>query len=70
MPPHAFWPDDASILDEKIFDRTRILGSRQLTDAYLLALSVGHQGRFVTFDKGVDLAMVRGAERRHLLTLE
>lgn len=70
LPIHAFWPDDASILDEKVFDRSRILGSRQLTDAYLLALSVGHQGRFVTFDKGVDLAMVRSAERRHLLVLE
>src|SRR5688572_23658980 len=37
---HEFWADDISIVDEGLFDRGRILGPRQLTDVYLLALAV------------------------------
>ena len=36
-------------------------GPRQLTDIYLLALSVRREGRFVTFDTGIPLAAVRKA---------
>src|SRR5436309_14418006 len=33
---HAFWPADVSLLDEAVVDRSRVHGSRQLTDLYLL----------------------------------
>ena len=66
---HRFWPDDVSILDADIADRTRVHGPRQVTDVYLLALAVKHRGRFVSFDAGTPLAAVRGAERKHLATL-
>jgi uncharacterized protein len=63
---HAFWPADVSILDTEIFARERLLGPKQLTDVYLLALAVKHGGCLATIDGGVSLEAVRGAEARHL----
>jgi hypothetical protein len=36
---HAFWQDDVSIRGSGIFAQERILGSRQITDVYLLGLA-------------------------------
>lgn len=66
---HAFWPDDVSLLDPRIANASRIHGPRQLTDLYLLALSVRHKGLLATFDSSISLNAVVGAERKHLLTL-
>jgi toxin-antitoxin system PIN domain toxin len=66
LPFHAFWPDDASLLTPGQIDWSKILGSRQVTDAYLLALAVEHGGRLATFDKGVQLAAVPGAQSINL----
>ncbi len=66
---HEFWPDDVSLLDAKVADSTRIHGPRQLTDLYLLALAVRHEGQFITFDTSVSVEAVRRAEKKHLLTL-
>mgnify|MGYP006198871517 CR=1 FL=1 len=41
----------------------------QLTDLYLLALAVAHQGRFVTFDQRIPLSAVHGALPQHLVVL-
>jgi toxin-antitoxin system PIN domain toxin len=69
LPDHEFWPDDISIAGERIFDRGQILGPNQITDVYLLALAVKNGGRLVTFDRGLPLRAVRGAEARHLVVL-
>ena len=66
---HAFWPCDVSLLDGHVVDRSRLHGSRQVTDAYLLALAVAHDGRFVTFDRALSLAAVHGAAEDHLTVL-
>ncbi|MFM2399125.1 MAG: hypothetical protein RL341_1282 [Pseudomonadota bacterium] len=66
---HEFWADDLSLLDERRVDAARLLGHRQVTDAYLLALAVAHGGRFVTFDNRIVLDAVRGAKPHHLLVL-
>ena len=66
---HDFWPDDISLLDARVADPGRIHGPRQLTDLFLLALAVHHGGRFVTFDSAVSMDEIRGAEKKHLLTL-
>jgi toxin-antitoxin system PIN domain toxin len=66
---HEFWPDDVSLLDSDVVDSTRIHGPRQLTDIYLLALAVQHEGRLVTFDTGIPLAAVRKATKQKLLIL-
>lgn len=44
----------------------RALSSRQITDAYLLALAVQQDGRFITLDQGIPLDLVSGALREHL----
>ena len=66
---HEFWPDDISLLDARIADSARIHGPRQLTDLYLLALAVRRGGQFVTFDSSVSLSAIRGAEKKHVVTL-
>jgi predicted nucleic acid-binding protein len=66
---HVFWSDDISLTDSRCFDGTRILGPKQLTDVYLLALAVKNGGRLATLDRTVPLAAVRGAEPRHVVVI-
>jgi predicted nucleic acid-binding protein len=63
------WACDVSLVDSRRLDASRVSTSRQVTDAYLLALAVAHGGRLVTFDRGVALAAVPGATAEHLVTL-
>jgi toxin-antitoxin system PIN domain toxin len=66
---HEFWPDSFSLLAPERVRWNRVLGPRQVTDVYLLALAVAHDGTFATFDRGVVLAAVPGAASRHLTVL-
>ena len=68
-PAHAFWADDISLLDSKLIRADRVLGPRQVTDVYLLALAVRHGGRLVTLDGRIPIETVPGARREHLLAL-
>jgi hypothetical protein len=36
--------------------------SEEITDAYLLALAVGHGGKLATLDRGLKMAAVNGGE--------
>jgi predicted nucleic acid-binding protein len=63
---HEFWPDDVSLSDSNVFRSDRIHSSRQLTDAYLLALAVRHRGRLAIFGRGIGLSAVLGAGVRNL----
>jgi toxin-antitoxin system PIN domain toxin len=69
QPNHEFWPEDISITDQQLFDQGYILGPNQIMDVYLLGLAVKNGGRLVTFDRGLPLRAVRGAEPRHLVVL-
>ncbi len=66
---HMFVPGDLSLLDELHFDAEQLLSHRQVTDAYLLGLAVWHGMRFVTFDAGMPLRVVRGAHLEHVVVL-
>jgi uncharacterized protein len=66
---HKYWPCTVSLLDRRIFDHSRIHGSRQVTDAYLLALAATNKGRFVMFDQTISLSTVRIATKEHLTVL-
>lgn len=66
---HEFWACSVSLLSEQIIERERLLGPRQVTDAYLLALAVVHGGRVATFDQSVPLTAVHGARTEHLAIL-
>jgi toxin-antitoxin system PIN domain toxin len=52
LPGHEFWPDDIS-LPEAHSAMARLFGHRQVTDAYLVALAVSHDGILATLDRGV-----------------
>lgn len=45
-----FWTDDLSYVDVRL---DHVTGHRQVTDAYLAALAVHHDGRLATFDRAL-----------------
>lgn len=69
-PSHEFWSADVNLLGSGVFDWSRVLGHRQVTDVYLLSLAVLHGGRLVTFDRRIVLEAVAGASLEHLVVLD
>ena len=66
---HGFIPDDISLLDDVRVSAQHILGYRQITDVYLLALAVAHDARLVTLDRRISLDAVHGANENHLVVI-
>ena len=66
---HEFWPDNISLRSAGLVNWSRVLGHNQITDDYLLALAVTHQGCLATLDHRVALSTVIGAEAANLLLL-
>jgi len=66
---HQFWPDRISILDPAQIVLAKIHGPRQITDAYLLALAIENEGRFVTFDGRVPMNLCPKAQPESLVQL-
>ncbi len=60
LPTVRFVPDDLSIGDASVFSLTRDVGSKGITDLYLLGLAGRHGLRFATLDESIDTHMVRG----------
>ena len=69
QPSHAFWPEPFSLLQEGLIDWQRLLGPRQNTDGYLLALAATHGGHFVSFDQRIGMDFVHGAVAANLCIL-
>lgn len=67
---HQFWPDGVSLLEPDNVAWDRILGSRQITDVYLLVLAIRNNGRLISFDRKIEIATVPGAESSHLVVLD
>lgn len=59
---HEFWPDDVPYGGDML---AGVIGHRQVTDAYLVALAASRQAPLVTLDRG--LAAMHGAERTILI---
>ncbi|MDN5870474.1 MAG: VapC toxin family PIN domain ribonuclease [Nitrococcus sp.] len=68
-PHHTFWPDDISLLENGVTAWDAVLGCKQITDVYLLALAVRHGGRFATFERSVPLRAAPGAKPDHLIVI-
>lgn len=66
---HEFWPDEVNMLNEECFDWSRVLGHRQVTDAYLLALAVRHQGCLVTLDRRISIGVVTNAKPKNMVVI-
>jgi uncharacterized protein len=63
---HVFRADSISVRDRARFHWNHLQGHRQLTDVYLLALSVSNEGRLATFDAAISIRSVDGAKPHHL----
>ena len=66
---HEFWPCDVTLKDDSKIDWSRVMGHNQITDVYLLALAVAHDGTLATLDHRVAISAVRGAQAKHLQLL-
>jgi uncharacterized protein len=66
---YEFWRDGVSLVDESVFSFADLMGPSQVTDAYLLALAVSHDGILVTLDTRLQISAARGATAANLLTL-
>ena len=66
---HVFWPNSISVRDPGRFRWNHVQGHRQLTDVYLLALSISNRGRLATFDSTISLKAVAGAAAQNLEVL-
>ena len=56
---HEWWPDDISLTDPSLFQTQHLLGSKQITDTYLLGLVFRKGGRLASFDRGLPWRAVR-----------
>ena len=62
-PDHVFWPDDLSWSGNTVIQGDQVLGHGQITDTYLLALAVHHQGRLISLDGRLSAAAVSGGRQ-------
>jgi toxin-antitoxin system PIN domain toxin len=60
---HVFWADEISLRDPGLFAWTAPVPHQKLTDVYLLGLARSRTGRLATFDRGIPVAAVAGADR-------
>lgn len=56
---HEFWPDNINVMQALAAVRKRLVGHRQVPDAYLLGLALHKRGKLATLDRGI-LALVSG----------
>ena len=66
---HHFWSDDISLRTEGLVNWDRVFSHGQITDLYLLALAVAHDGALATFDHRIALNAVARSEKHNLLLL-
>lgn len=68
LPNHVFWPEDVQFGDEHI-PTELLLSHRQVTDAYLLGLSIRNEGKLVTFDQGIAALLSNESPHRSALEI-
>lgn len=70
LPGHQFWPDAIAPADAPLLSSLALVGHRQVTDAYLLALAQHHKGKLATFDPGVsELVQPQKDRFRHVTVI-
>jgi toxin-antitoxin system PIN domain toxin len=66
---HQFWSDDLPLSALSASIRRRLLGPKQITDAYLLALAFHHKANLVTFDRRMETLAPEGSAEREALVI-
>lgn len=51
---HVFWADNLAVPAAVSFAEARLVGHRQITDAYLLGLALSRDGALATLDRGIE----------------
>lgn len=69
QPGHEFWPDTLELAGVAEFSSLALVGHRQVTDAYLVALARSHGGRLATLDRGVADLVANATERAGVIEL-
>ncbi len=69
LPGHQFWPDAIAPAQAAILSSIALVGHRQVTDAYLLALALHRNGKLATFDGGVCELIRLHKDRTRLVTV-
>jgi predicted nucleic acid-binding protein len=63
-PAHVYWGEGIEIIGAATkVPWERVMGYRQVTDAYLLGLCVARGGKLATFDRGILALAGTGEER-------
>ncbi|MBX7257063.1 MAG: VapC toxin family PIN domain ribonuclease [Candidatus Hydrogenedentes bacterium] len=65
---HRFWPDSIS-LTNILLPAASLVGHRQVTDAYLLSLSIHQKGKLITLDQGIAALLPPGSPHRSALEI-
>ncbi|HWF04050.1 MAG TPA: TA system VapC family ribonuclease toxin [Candidatus Angelobacter sp.] len=52
-PSHQFWPDDVSFAEAVEPMQKQMVGHQQISDAYLLGLTLHRKAKLATMDRGV-----------------
>lgn len=68
-PSHQFLSGGVSLLNPTDVNWRQLLGPRQVTDAYLLAVAVSEGGRFVSFDQRIPTDLVPQARPDQLVVI-
>jgi uncharacterized protein len=67
---HQFWADTIAPADSPLLSSLALVGHRQVTDAYLLALAQHRKGKLATFDGGLsELIQVQKDRSRHVTVI-
>ena len=71
-PAHRFWPDDITYADAVRSLGGRLVGHKQVTDAYLLGLALHKKGKLATLDRGLAALLATQNEQtlRHIEIIE
>jgi toxin-antitoxin system PIN domain toxin len=67
LPGHRFWAADVNFIEAVEPIQERLFGHQQVTDAYLLGLTVKKKGKLATLDRAVK--MLAGSELNQYLEI-
>jgi uncharacterized protein len=68
-PAHRFWTNDIGLSEAIRPFQERIMGHQQITDAYLLGLTLRKKGKLATLDRGVMELLSEGSPHRGVVEL-
>ena len=66
---HRLWPDRWGYVALVEPFASTLVGHRQVTDAYLLALALRQDGKLATFDRGIEALLPKNSRPANLLEL-